>query len=42
MQDKGNTLLTITLYEDGVLMFAPGSNLGIVGDITTNSHVMFI
>ncbi|TQR06761.1 hypothetical protein [Psychrobacillus soli] len=37
--DKGTTLYTITLYEDGILVFAPDSNIGIVGDITTKPHV---
>lgn len=37
--DKGTTLYTITLYKDGVLVFAPDSNLGIAGDITTEPHV---
>ncbi|MFJ8066077.1 hypothetical protein ACIQYS_15730 [Psychrobacillus sp. NPDC096426] len=38
--DKETTLYTITLYEDGVLMFAPGSDLGLLGDITTERHIM--
>lgn len=38
--DKATTLYTITLYEDGVLMFAPGPDLGIFGDITTEPHVV--
>ncbi|MEK4486952.1 hypothetical protein MHH81_15500 [Psychrobacillus sp. FSL H8-0484] len=38
--DKGTTLYTITLYEDGVLMFAPGLDLGISGDITTEPNVV--
>ena len=38
--DKGTTLYTITLYEDGVLMFAPGFDLGNLGDITTEPHAV--
>ncbi|TQR19955.1 hypothetical protein [Psychrobacillus vulpis] len=38
--DKGTTFYTITLYEDGVLMFAPGLDLGILGDITTAPHAV--
>lgn len=38
--DKGTTLYTITLYEDGMLMFAPGLDLGNLGDITTEPHVV--
>lgn len=36
--DIGTTLYTITLYKDGVLMYSPGSDLGISGDITTDRH----
>lgn len=37
--DKGNTLYTITLYEDGVLLYAPGFDLGFSGDITTEPQL---
>ncbi|MGB2873588.1 MAG: hypothetical protein WBC10_17120, partial [Psychrobacillus psychrotolerans] len=37
--DKGNTLYTITIFDDGVLMFATGSDFGNLGDITIESHV---
>lgn len=37
--DKGNTLYTITIFDDGVLMFATGADLGNLGDITIESHV---
>lgn len=37
--DQETTLYTITLYEDGILVFAPDSNLGIAGDITLEPHV---
>ncbi|MFJ7827625.1 hypothetical protein [Psychrobacillus sp. NPDC096623] len=36
--DKGTTLYTITLYEDGFLMFAPGQNLGFSGDLSIEPH----
>ncbi|WP_342598822.1 hypothetical protein MHB48_15320 [Psychrobacillus sp. FSL H8-0483] len=38
--DKGTTLYTITVYKDGVVMFAPGSDLGILGDTTIEPNVM--
>ncbi|WP_277587049.1 hypothetical protein [Psychrobacillus antarcticus] len=37
--DLRTTLYTITLYVDGVLMFAPGDDFGILGDISTEPHV---
>ncbi|MEK5148001.1 hypothetical protein MKX53_13365 [Psychrobacillus sp. FSL K6-4615] len=37
--DKGNTLYTITIFDDGVLMFATGADFGNLGDITIESHV---
>ncbi|WP_144513035.1 hypothetical protein [Bacillus sp. FJAT-22090] len=37
--DTGTTLYTITLYEDGVLMFAPGLDVGILGDTNTKPDV---
>lgn len=36
--DKRTTLYTITLYEDGFFMFAPGQDLGFSGDITKEPH----
>ncbi|WP_313892983.1 hypothetical protein [Psychrobacillus sp.] len=38
--DKGTTLYTITLFEDGVIMFAPDFDLGISGDITIKPHAL--
>ncbi|WP_411747091.1 hypothetical protein [Psychrobacillus psychrotolerans] len=37
--DKGNTLYTITIFDDGVLMFATGADFGNLGDISIESHV---
>lgn len=37
--DKGNTLYTISIFDDGVLMFATGADLGNLGDITIEYHV---
>lgn len=37
--DKGNTLYTITIFDDGVLMFATGTDFGNLGDISIESHV---
>lgn len=37
--DKGNTLYTITIFDDGVLMFATGADFGNLDDISIESHV---
>ena len=37
--DKGNALYTITIFDDGVLMFATGADFGNLGDISIESHV---
>ncbi|MEK4521125.1 hypothetical protein MKX96_05720 [Psychrobacillus sp. FSL W7-1493] len=36
--DQGKTLYTVTLYDDGKLVYAPGMDMGITGDITIGSH----
>ncbi|WP_298469033.1 hypothetical protein [uncultured Psychrobacillus sp.] len=36
--DQGMTLYTVTLYDDGKLVYAPGMDMGITGDITISSH----
>ncbi|MER2007184.1 MAG: hypothetical protein ABS939_06995 [Psychrobacillus sp.] len=36
--DQGHTLYTVTLYDDGKLLYAPGFDLGVTGDITIGSH----
>lgn len=37
-EDQGKTLYTVTLYDDGKLVYAPGLDMGINGDITISSH----
>ncbi|MER2262679.1 MAG: hypothetical protein ABS934_11770 [Psychrobacillus sp.] len=36
--NQGETLYTVTLYDDGKLLYAPGFDLGVTGDITIGSH----
>lgn len=39
-EDVGSTLYTITLFKDGVMMFAPDFDLGISGDTTTEPNIL--
>lgn len=36
--NQEKTLYTVTLYDDGKLVYAPGLDMGITGDITIGSH----